>query len=60
MSSIDHIVVVMCTGNSLAAKCIPNSSRQAQRNSRTTQKLPARAIEKACSRQKLASWLVSM
>ena len=60
MLSIDHIVLVMCTGNSLAAKCIPNSGRQAQTNSRTAQKMPACAIEKAHSRQKLASSLVSM
>ena len=53
MSSIDHIVLVMCTGNSLAAKCKPN--REAQTNSRTAQKMPACAIEKAHSHQKLAS-----
>ena len=56
MSSIDHIVVVMCTENSLTAKCIPNSSRHAQTNSRTAQKLPAHAIEKACSCQKLVGF----
>ena len=38
MSSIDHIVPVVCTDNSLAAKWIPNSGRQAQTNSRTAQK----------------------
>ena len=59
MLSIDHIVLVMSTGNSLVAKCIPNSGRQAQTNSRTTQKVPAHAIEEECIRQKLASWLVS-
>ena len=53
------IVLVMCTGNSLAAKCIPNSSRQAETNSRTAQKMPACTIEKVRSCQKLASWLVS-
>ena len=52
MSSFDHIVLVMCTGNSLAA-------RRAQTNSRTAQKLPTCAIEKARSCQKLACWLVS-
>ena len=54
----DHIVLVMSTGNSLVAKCIPNSGRQAQTNSRT-QKVPAHTIEKECIHQKLASWLVS-
>ena len=46
MSSIDHIVLVMCTGNSLAAKCIPNSGRQAQTNSRTAQKCPLAPLKK--------------
>ena len=49
MSSIDHIVLVMFTGNSLAAKCIPNSGTQAQMNSRTTQKLPALMPLRKCA-----------
>ena len=45
MSSIDYIVLVMCTGNSLAARCIPNSGGQAHTNSRMARKLPAHAIK---------------